>query len=516
MSDQRNLQVGSQTCSETCSSGLLAIADRARPHIFKRIADVLLATDHDVARLLLQRGVAIVYFLAFLNVRNQFRPLLGENGLLPVPRFLQLHDFRSAPSIFHWHYSDRLVATVAWSGMTLAMGVVAGGLDFVPLWVTPIWWLSLWVLYLSVVNVGQTFYGFGWESLLLEAGFYAAFLGNADIAPPWLTILAFRWLLFRVEFGAGMIKMRGDPCWRDLTCLHYHHETQPMPGPTSRWFHHLPPLLHRIEVAANHVAQLAVPFLLFLPQPAAGVGALGVIVTQSYLIVSGNYAWLNLLTLLLAFSALPDSWFETLGWQVTSSNASARWFDVSTIALAVVVVWLSRHPVRNLVGRGQLMNYAFNRLHLVNTYGAFGSVTRHRRELIIEGSLTEDPGERDWRPYEFKGKPGDPYRRPRQWAPYHLRLDWMMWFVPLSARYAGRWLDALVEKLFEADGAFLRLLAQDPLEGQRPARIRGRMVDYRYSTRAEKRQTGRYWITGASRVVFDVRRPTHLDSDRAG
>ena len=92
----------------------------------------------------------------------------------------------------------------------------------------------------------------------------------------------------------------------------------------------------------------------------------------------------------------------------------------------------------------------------------------------------------------------------------------MMWFVPLSARYAGRWLDALVEKLFEADGAFLRLLAQDPLEGQRPARIRGRMVDYRYSTRAEKRQTGRYWITGASRVVFDVRRPTHLDSDRAG
>src|SRR5690606_8071961 len=102
-------------------------------------------------------------------------------------------------------------------------------------------------------------------------------------------------------------------------------------------------------------------------QPAAGVGALGVIVTQSYLIVSGNYAWLNLLTLLLAFSALPDSWFETLGWQVTSSNASARWFDVWTIALAVVVVWLSRHPVRNLVGRRQLMNYAFNRLHLVNT-----------------------------------------------------------------------------------------------------------------------------------------------------
>jgi len=344
----------------------------------------------------------------------------------------------------------------------------------------------------------------------LEAGFYAAFLGNTDTAPPWLTILAFRWLLFRVEFGAGMIKMRGDPCWRDLTCLYYHHETQPMPGPTSRWFHHLPPLLHRIEVAANHVAQLAVPFSLFLPQPLAGVGALGVIVTQAYLIVSGNYAWLNWLTLLLAFAALPDSWFAALGWAAAPGAAvSAAWFDALTVALAAVVVWLSRHPVRNLLGRRQLMNYAFNRLHLVNTYGAFGSVTRRRRELIIEGLLDEGG---EWNAYEFKGKPGDPYRRPRQWAPYHLRLDWLMWFVPLSWSYAGRWLDALLEKLFEADPATLRLLARDPFEGRPPARIRGRIVDYRYSTRQERKETGRFWITGDSRVVFDVPRPSRLDS----
>src|SRR5690606_8063258 len=125
------------------------------------------------------------------------------------------------------------------------------------------------------------------------------------------------------------------------------HETQPMPGPTSRWFHHLAPLLHRIEVAANHVAQLAVPFSLFLPQPLAGVGALGVIVTQAYLIVSGNYAWLNWLTLLLAFAALPDSWFAALGWAAAPGAAvSAAWFDALTVALAAVVVWLSRHPVQ--------------------------------------------------------------------------------------------------------------------------------------------------------------------------
>ena len=62
----------------------------------------------------------------------------------------------------------------------------------------------IWALYLSFVNVGQTFYGFGWESILLEAGFYAIFLGSARTAPTWITIVLLRWLCFRVMFGAGL------------------------------------------------------------------------------------------------------------------------------------------------------------------------------------------------------------------------------------------------------------------------------------------------------------------------
>src|SRR5690606_6437083 len=132
------------------------------------------------------------------------------------------------------------------------------------------------------------------------------FLGSHDVAPPLLVLLLFRWLLFRVEFGAGMIKMRGDKAWRDLTALYYHHETQPMPGPLSWFFHRLPRPLHKVEVAANHVAQLLVPFLLFLPQPVASIAAGVVIVTQAWLVLSGNFAWLNWLTMLLAFSAVGD------------------------------------------------------------------------------------------------------------------------------------------------------------------------------------------------------------------
>lgn len=471
------------------------------------IADLLAAPDYQIARTVLQRGLALVYLIAFLNVRNQFRPLLGERGLLPVPDYLVATSFRASPSLFHWRYSDRLVAVVAWSGMLLSAGILAGGVDVVPLWVGMLWWLVIWALYMSVVNVGQTFYGFGWESLLLEAGFYAAFLGNADIAPSWLVILAFRWLLFRVEFGAGLIKLRGDRCWRDLTCLHFHHETQPMPGPTSRWFHHLPDGLHKVEVAANHFSQLVVPIAFFLPQPVAGAAAVAVLVTQGYLSISGNYAWLNFVTLLLAFSAIPDSWYGGLGVAVGAPDPLPAWFLLLTLALAGLVLWLSRNPVRNLLGRRQLMNFSFNRLHLVNAYGAFGSVTRLRRELVIEG--TPDSGGEEWRAYEFKAKPTDPMRRPPQWAPYHLRLDWMMWFVPLSPVYGRGWLDRLVERLLEADPATLRLLRRDPFDGRPPAQVRGRLVDYRFSTREEKRETGAWWTTGDSRILFGPTGPPH-------
>ncbi len=232
-------------------------------------ADWFTAPQYWLAREVLQRGVAVIYLIAFVGAARQFRALIGTDGMLPVPRFVAQVPFRAAPSVFHAHYSDRFFAAVCWTGAALAGAALVGADDLVPLWAATLGWLALWVGYLSIVNVGQRWYGFGWESLLLEAGFVAMLLGNDDMAPPVLSLWLARWLLFRVEFGAGLIKMRGDPCWRDLTCLDYHHETQPMPGPLSWFFHHLPKPLHRVEVAGNHVSQLVVPFALFAPQPVA-------------------------------------------------------------------------------------------------------------------------------------------------------------------------------------------------------------------------------------------------------
>lgn len=469
------------------------------------------SADYDVARVVVQRGVALTYLLAFANVANQFPALLGERGLLPTPAFLKRSSVLRSPSLFHWRYSDRLVIAVAWLGMALAAAALVGGFDAIPTWAAMGGWLVLWMLYLSVVNVGQRFYAFGWESLLLEAGLCVTFLGNAKVATPVVTIVLLRWLLFRVEFGAGMIKMRGDRCWRDLTCLVYHHETQPMPGPTSRWFHLGPRWFHRVEAGANQVVQLGAPWLLFLPQPAAGIGGAAILLTQAYLMSSGNYAWLNLVTLVIGFAAIPDSWFAAIGISVGAQSTTATWFDVAVVAYAAVVVALSWRPLNNLFSTGQRMNTSYDPLHLVNSYGAFGSVTRLRREVIVEGSVDDGA---TWRAYEFKGKPGDPNRRPRQFAPYHLRLDWLMWFVALSPSYGAGWFDRLLARLFAADEATLRLLAGDPFAGAAPTVLRVRVVDYRFATRAERRDSGHYWITGRSDVLVGPTRRRSASGQR--
>ena len=57
---------------------------------------------------------------------------------------------------------------------------------------------------------------------------------------------------------------------------------------------------------ANHATQLVVPFGLFAPQPVAGVAALAIVVTQAWLLASGNFSWLNLITIVLAAAALDD------------------------------------------------------------------------------------------------------------------------------------------------------------------------------------------------------------------
>jgi hypothetical protein len=456
--------------------------------------DWLAAPDYWLTRLVFQRALAAIYGIGFLVALNQFRPLLGERGLLPVPEYVGAVPFARSPSLFQFRYSDRLLLAVAWAGLALAIGAVVGLPDLVPGPLALVWWALLWALYLSIVNVGQTFYAFGWESLLCETGFLAIFLGPASTVPLFPLVVLMRWLVFRVEFGAGMIKLRGDRCWRDLTCLNYHHETQPMPNPLSWYFHHLPKPLHKVEVLGNHFAQLIVPWFLFLPQPVASVAGLVIVLTQSWLLLSGNFAWLNVITIALAISAFDNAALGRI-LPVTPGPLELAWWHIGPgLLVTALILVLSYRPARNLVSRHQLMNYSFDPLHIVGTYGAFGSVTKERYEVVIEGTdeavLTQLT---KWREYEFKAKPGDVHRRPPQYAPYHLRLDWLMWFAAMSSPAYHEWFMPLLVKLLQADRPVLKLLARDPFAGKPPRFVRARLYLYRFTSAAERRESGASW-----------------------
>jgi hypothetical protein len=352
----------------------------------------------------------------------------------------------------------------------------------------------LWLLYLSFVNIGQTFYGFGWETLLCECGFFAIVLGGASTMPTAWSLWIYRWTLFRLMFGAGLIKIRGDSCWRDFTCLDYYFETQPMPNPLSWYFHWMPHSVHAAGVAINHVVELAVPFAYFTPQPFASIAGVVTILFQLVLIVSGNLSWLNWLTIVLCIPLVGDAW---LSWLPIARPAALSMPSVLKIAQYVavaLVALLSIAPLMNMLSSRQLMNASFEPMHLVNTYGAFGSITRERYEIVISGtSDAELTPESKWREYEFKGKPGDPSRMPPQVAPYHMRLDWLMWFESMAPVPQSGWFFNLLAGLLRGDPQTLGLLRTNPFPQEPPRYVRAEYFLYKFTTPEERKQTGRWW-----------------------
>lgn len=456
-----------------------------------------------LTREIFARALGLVYLSAFLCALNQARPLIGERGLLPLGAWVREVPFRRTPSLFYLFPRDWALAAAAWIGIVLSCLVIAGIAARYSIWLAALVWGILWVLYLSFVNVGQTFYAFGWEDILLEAGFFAMFLGARHVEPQPVSLWLFRWLEFRVMFGAGLIKLRGDDCWRSLTCLNYHFETQPMPNPLSWFFHWGPQWTHSAGVLFNHFSELIVPFGYFLPQPVSSIAGLITIAFQATIMASGNLSWLNLLTIVLALPMI------AVPGKIPALEPAGAIYKYIVIAVAILVAALSINPVRNMLSPGQAMNESFNSLHLVGTYGAFGSITRYRYEIVIEGTRDEmlTPGTQ-WSEYEFKGKPGNPSRLPPQIAPYHLRLDWLMWFAAMSPSPDEPWFFHLIQKLLQGDPPTLGLMGRNPFPDRPPRYIRAQYYLYNFATPDERRTTGRWW---ERRLVSTYLRPVSLD-----
>jgi hypothetical protein len=481
--------------------------------------------SYQLTRFVVLRLLGALYFIGFLIVLRQGDALIGADGLLPAPAFLdrvaaalgsRAAGFARLPSLFWLGCSDGAMQLAAWVGLLLA-GAVCLGLT------NALAQLLLWALYMSFVHVGQVFYGYGWEIQLLETGFLAVFLCPMRsvrpfpaTAPPMAVIWLLRWLIFRVMIGAGLIKMRGDPCWRDLTCLFWHYETQPLPNPVSWLLHQAPSWFHRVGVIWNHVVELLVPVFALSPRRRARtIAGVLLVAFQGTLIVSGNLSFLNWLTIVPALACFDDGALArivparlrarvvALAPQLPTSRPH-RW---ASWGLAGLVALLSVGPVCNLISPRQTMNRSFDPLALVNTYGAFGGVGKQRFEVVLMGTRDEVLGEgTEWLEYELPCKPGDVRRRPCVVSPYHHRLDWQIWFAAMGSYEQHPWLVHLAYKLLRGERPVRRLLARDPFADGRPRYLRAEL--YRYELTRLGDGSGAWWRRTR---VSEYLRPVSLD-----
>jgi hypothetical protein len=467
------------------------------------------ASSYWLTRFVILRMVGVIYGVAFLVAIRQILPLIGSKGLTPVGPYLKRVNrilgsekagFRRLPSLFWYRHSDTALLATARTGFVLSCVVIAGYAN-APLL------LVLWALYLSIVHVGQEWYGYGWESQLAETGFLAIFLCPPfdmrpfpRYAPPATIIVLFRWLIFRIMLGSGLIKIRGNKVWREGTALYYHFETQPIPNPLSRWFHFQSRTVLRAGVWFNHLAELGAPWFVFWPRLTRHIAGAVIILFQGSIILSGNLSILNWLTIIPALACFDDSfWKKVLPRQLvlkaeTAAGEAGRSMPMQVVAwmLTAVVGVLSYRPVKNLVSRRQIMNISFNSLRLVNTYGAFGTVGKERFNVVFEGTINERPNENAvWKSYIYKGLPVLLDKRPPQIAPYQLRLDWQMWFAAMSSPDRYPWSLHLVWKLLHNDPGALSLFAGNPFPDRPPRYIRA--VLYRYSFAPPGNPEGLWW-----------------------
>lgn len=461
-----------------------------------------------LTRRLLVRSIAVIYAIAFLVAHNQNSYLIGKNGLLPGDAYLKklgsnlpkssLDKFFQVPSLFWFtdleHFDFYLnffqIVGLAISSFILLTGKSNGFLFSI-----------LWIFYHTIISVGQNWYSFGWESQTLETGFLAIFLvpffqlqspKNEQKYPPSRFIIwLYRWIIFRIMIGAGMIKIRGDACWRDLTCMFWFHETQPIPNPLAYFMHFSPRIFLKFETLVNHIVELGVPWLMLLPFKSvvrlAGVLQIGFMFG---IYVSGNLSFLNVLTMVPSIACLDDDFLAKWLRMKTSSQVDPIDRDVSRfqkietylysrsrsswrqkildVGLFSLIAYLSSPVVMNLLSSRQMMNTSFDTFKIVNTYGAFGSVTKERYEIIIEGTTSDQlNGTEVWQPYEFKCKPGKIDAIPCQIAPYHYRLDWLMWFAAFNNQSWRHhtWFLSLALKMLRNDQILLKNLLHDIPQG---------------------------------------------------
>jgi hypothetical protein len=460
-----------------------------------------------LVRALYLRSLGLVIVCAFASLWVQIDGLIGSKGIAPAQELLRIAAARLGPEAY-WR-----LPTLLWidcSDATLhflcALGVVLG-LCLALAAPRPAVLLGLvWGLYLSLASVGNVFLGYQWDTLLLETCFFSVAFAASRTPATGVAVLLLRWLLFRLLFLSGMVKLlSGDESWRDLSALTYHYWTQPLPTWTSAYANDLRLSLHHLTCGATLAIEVLAPFGIFGPRRARQVSCAAIASLQLAIALTGNYGFFNLLTLVLCIPLLDDRALRG----VTPPRLS-RWLsgrvptDVAVPApparLAAIVAAGFFFAVTACEGLERLDAAAFvpgaveellsvlSPLRTFNSYGLFAVMTKERPEILLEGSADGVA----WRPYEFRWKPGPLDRRPRFTTPHMPRLDWQMWFAALGNCAEEPWLHAFFMRVLEGDATVDALLAENPFPESPPRYLRSTLWRYRFSTPADRHQ-GVWW-----------------------
>jgi hypothetical protein len=462
------------------------------------------------------RALGFIYGIAFLSLRVQLIGLFGSSGILPIGEYLSgiaarfgTPPYALLPTVLWFDASDAMLLRLCDAGVVLGLVVVAGLAPGPCL-------AALWILYLSFVSAGRVFLSFQWDMLLLETGVLALFVAPWSLwprrpttpEPSRIGVWLVRWLLFRLMFASGVVKLVHDdpsmPTWHDLTALTYHYETQCLPPWTAWYAHHLPLWWQQLSCAVMFVIELAVPFLIFGPRAARLIAAAAFIFFQLLIIATGNYTFFNWLTITLAVMLCDDQALAAIlpkrlvprgDGAVTRTAAHRIRLAVQTPLAVVLLIASTLTFAQQMAGRDVLPAIAdplLQRLQpfrSVNGYGLFARMTTVRNEIVIEGSNDGTT----WLPYEFAWKPGDVMRRPAFVAPHQPRLDWQMWFAALTPYRANpsQWFDRFLQRVMTGEPSVLALLASNPFPDAPPRYLRGVVWEYHFSEPGDP--SGAWW-----------------------
>ncbi len=459
------------------------------------------AANYSVGVWLFLRALGIIYALAFLSLAFQIKALAGRDGIFPAREFLQqtreMYGWRSGlvvPTLCWLNNTDKFLKLLCWAGALLG-ALVALGIAQLPALILA------WLFYLSLFSVARLFLGYQWDILLLEAGFLAIFVapwrlapaGPIDI-PPWPIMVLLYWLLFRLMFLSGFVKLGSrDQTWRQLTALAYHYFTQPLPTPPAWSAHQLSKAFHKFSAIVMFAIELGAPLLIFAPPPFRHLAALLIVMLMLLIMLTGNYAFFNLLTIALCLLLLDNTLYASVFNQPPPAATATEWPSVVSIAVAALLITFSVIRLLRLfrveARIAQTIGNFLDTWPIVNHYGLFSIMTTSRLEIIVEGSRDG----KTWLPYEFKFKPGDLKRAPPWIAPHQPRLDWQMWFAALSEFRLNSWFIAFLIRLLQGSAPVLALLKHNPFPNSPPIYVRAVVYDYRFTTRAERRDSGAWW-----------------------